>query len=134
MARYYEQTGDVNFLSQWAPRAARLFDWADSQTLSNGLLNISDSTFGGDWNHYDPSLSGVVSKLNLIYAYSLKQWLPFMAGAGLNATMYIARLQSLLNAINENVWSDTLQAYYLSESHNEFLPGSQRSCCTQRHD
>lgn len=29
MAHYYEQTGDVNFRSHWAPRAARLFDWAD---------------------------------------------------------------------------------------------------------
>jgi hypothetical protein len=121
MAQYYEQTGDINFLNYWAPKAARLFDWAHSQALPSGLLNISNPTLGGDWNYYDPSLSGVVAKFNLVYAYALNRWLPFMADGGLNATLYTSRLQSLQNAINANLWSDTLQAYYLSESHTDFF-------------
>ncbi|PCH05913.1 Bacterial alpha-L-rhamnosidase [Penicillium occitanis (nom. inval.)] len=120
MAQYYEQTGDPAFLSLWAPKAARLFDWAQSQRLANGLLNISNPILGGDWNHYDPSLDGVVSKFNLIYAYSLKQWLPFLATAGMNATLYESQLQSLQNAINTHLWSDSLHAYYLSDSHKDF--------------
>lgn len=121
MAQYYEQTGDSLFLSLWAPKATRLFDWAHSQTLSNGLFNISNPTFGGDWNHYDPSVGGIVSKFNLVYAYALKQWLLFMASGGLNATLYASRLQSLQKAINAELWSDSLQAYYLSDSHKDFF-------------
>ncbi|KAE8415332.1 Six-hairpin glycosidase-like protein [Aspergillus pseudocaelatus] len=121
MARFYEQTGDANFLNHWAPKTARMLDWAHSQTLPNGLFNISNSALGGDWNYYDPALDGVVSKFNLIYAYALKQWLPFMDAAGLNTTLYAGRLHNLQNAINKHLWSDTLQAYYLSDSHKDFL-------------
>ncbi|GFG18511.1 hypothetical protein IFM5058_09083 [Aspergillus udagawae] len=121
MAQYYEQTGDVTFLRHWTPRVGRLFDWAHSQTLPNGLLNISDATIGGDWNYYDPPLSGVVSKFNLVYAYALKQWLPYVADGGLNATMYTNRLQSLQKAIATNLWSLSLQAFYLSDSHIDFF-------------
>lgn len=121
MARYYEQTGDTEFLDHWTPSAIRMLDWAHSQTPSNGLFNISDPTMGGDCNYYDPSLSGVVSKFNLIYAYSLKQWLPLMAHAGRNTTLYMQRLQRLQNAINENLWSNDLQAYYLSDAYKDSI-------------
>lgn len=121
MARYYEQTGDTEFLDHWIPNAIRMLDWAHSQTLSNGLFNISDPTMGGDWNYYDPSLSGVVSKFNLIYAYSLKQWLPLLANTAWNKTVYTQRLQHLQNAINENLWSNDLQAYYLSDSYKDTI-------------
>lgn len=70
---------------------------------------------GGDWSYYDPSLSGVVSKFNLIYAYALKQWLPLMADTGRNTTLDAQRLQHLQDAINEHLWSNDLQAYYLSD-------------------
>lgn len=120
-ARFYEQTGDLNFLNYWAPKTARMLDWAHSQTLPNGLLNISNPALGGDWNYYDPALGGVVSKFNLIYAYALKQWFPFMDDAGLNTTLYAGRLHNLQHAINKHLWSDTLQAYYLSDSHKDFL-------------
>ncbi|GES62179.1 alpha-L-rhamnosidase C [Aspergillus terreus] len=121
MAQYYEQTGDVSFLRHWAPRVRRLFDWADSQTLPSGLLNISDATLGGDWNYYDPPLSGVVSKFNLIYAHALKQWLPYMADGGLNATTYANRLHDLQHAIATHLWSDELQAFYLADAHRDFF-------------
>ncbi|KAE8327876.1 Six-hairpin glycosidase-like protein [Aspergillus sergii] len=121
MARFYEQTGDTDFLNHWAPKTARMLDWAHSQTLPNSLFNISNSALGGDWNYYDPTLDGVVSKFNLIYAYALKQWLPFMDDAGLNTTLYAGRLHNLQNAINKYLWSDTLQAYYVSDSHKDFL-------------
>ena len=121
MARFYEQTGDVDFLNRWAPKAIRMFDWADSQTVSNGLFNVSDPAIGGDWNYYDPALSGVIAKFNSVYAYALKQWLPFMEYAGVNTTIYAERLRSLQNAINKRLWSDDLQAYYLSDSHQDFF-------------
>lgn len=121
MAQYYAHTGDASFLQHWAPRVARLFDWADSQTLSNGLFNISNIIFGGDWNYYDPSLDGVVAKFNLVYAYALAQWITFFNEANLNATLYTSRLQSLQNAINTHLWSDSLQAFYLADSHQDFF-------------
>jgi hypothetical protein len=120
MAQYYEQTGDIAFLKYWAPRAARLFDWAHSQTLPSGLLNISDVALGGDWNYYDPPLSGVVSKFNLIYVYALNQWLPYLADGGLNDTIYAHRLHSLQESIRANLWSDGLHAFYLGDSHTDF--------------
>jgi hypothetical protein len=121
VAQYYEQTGDIAFLKYWAPRAARLFDWAHSQTLPSGLLNISDVALGGDWNYYDPPLSGVVSKFNLIYVYALNQWLPYLADGGLNDTIYAHRLHSLQESIRANLWSDRLHAFYLSDSHRDFF-------------
>lgn len=121
MARYYEQTGDAGFLYRWTPSATQFFDWVHSQTLSNRLFNISNPTMGGDWNYYDPSLSGVVSKFNLIYAYVLKQWLTPMADAGQNTTLYAQRLQHLQDAINEHLWSNDLQAYYLSDTYRDSL-------------
>lgn len=65
---------------------------------------------GADWNYYNPSLSGVVPKINLIYAYSLKQWLPLMADAGQNTALYAQRLHHLQEAINAHLWSNDLQA------------------------
>ncbi|KAF4240524.1 hypothetical protein CNMCM6457_007102 [Aspergillus fumigatiaffinis] len=105
MAQYYEQTGDIAFLKYCAPRAARLFDWAHSQTLHSGLLNISDVALGGDWNYYDPPLSG---------------WLPYLADGGLNDTIYAHRLHSLQESIRANLWSDRLHAFYLSDSQTDF--------------
>ncbi|RAL14294.1 putative alpha-L-rhamnosidase C [Aspergillus homomorphus CBS 101889] len=121
MAKFYEQTGDSVFLARWAPKAARMLDWAHSQTLPNGLLNITDPSMGGDWDYYDPTLSGVVSKFNIVYAYSLKQWLPHLSQAGLNGTVYRQRLQSLQRAINDHLWSDKLQAYYQSATYQDFF-------------
>lgn len=123
MVQYYEQTGDADFLNYWAPKAARLFDWAHSQTVSNGLLNISDPTLGGDWNYYDPSLSGLVSKFNLIYAYALKQWLPYLGDSGelKNNGTYTRRLRSLQEAIRTHLWDDELGAFYLADSHKSFF-------------
>lgn len=121
MAQYYSHTGDASFLQHWAPRAARLFDWADSRTDSNGLFNISNVIFGGDWDYYDPSLDGVVAKFNLVYAYALAQWAPFMADGGLDATLYSSRLQSLQSAINTHLWSESLQAFYLADTHQDFF-------------
>ncbi|RHZ43147.1 putative alpha-L-rhamnosidase C [Aspergillus thermomutatus] len=121
MAQYYEQTGDDAFLKHWAPRVARLFDWAHSQTLPSGLFNISDVALGGDWNYYDPPLSGAISKFNLIYVYALKQWLPYLADGGLDNTTYAHRLHSLQESIRANLWSDQLHAFYLADSHPAFF-------------
>ncbi|KAL3482981.1 Six-hairpin glycosidase [Aspergillus germanicus] len=121
MSRYYQQTGDRVFLSEWAPKAVRLLNWADSQLLPNGLLNISNPAMGGDWNYYDPQVGGVVAKFNLVYAYALAESLPFLADAGINATTYTRRLRALKAAINKNLWSDDLQAYYHSESYPGFI-------------
>ncbi|KAL3452722.1 Six-hairpin glycosidase [Aspergillus insuetus] len=122
MSRYYQQTGDKVFLSQWAPNAVRLLNWAHSQLLpSTGLLNISNPAMGGDWNYYDPQVGGVVAKFNLVYAYALAESMPFLADAGINATTYTRRLRGLKAAINKHLWSDDLQAYYHSESYPGFI-------------
>ncbi|RWA04357.1 hypothetical protein EKO27_g10754 [Xylaria grammica] len=114
-ATLYMHTGDAAFAREWGPKAQKMLDWADSQILENGLLNISDVSFGGDWNYYDPPQSGVVTKFNVVYAYSLQECLTLLADSGINTALYRERLSALRQAIDTQLWSDTLQAYYLSE-------------------
>ncbi|PLB55815.1 Six-hairpin glycosidase [Aspergillus steynii IBT 23096] len=121
MAQYYEQTGETDFVSRWGPKAARMLDWAHSQVLPNGILNISNQAFAGDWNYYDPPVGGEVAKFNLIYASTLKKWIPLMDDAGLNSTLYMRRLDALRAAINRHLWSNSLQAYYHSDTHRDFF-------------
>ncbi|KAJ8122811.1 hypothetical protein ONZ43_g1087 [Nemania bipapillata] len=114
-ATLYMHTGDAALAREWGTKAQKMLDWADSQTLENGLLNISDVSFGGDWNYYDPPQAGVVTKFNVVYAYALQECLILLADGGINATVYQKRLSALRQAIDTHLWSDDLQAYYLSE-------------------
>ncbi|KAI0017864.1 alpha-L-rhamnosidase [Xylariomycetidae sp. FL0641] len=116
IAQYYDQTGDAAFAQTWAEPVVNMLDWADSQVLDNGLLNISDASFAGDWNYYDPTQPGVVCKFNTVYAYALQQCIPFLQGAGTDTATYEARLDALRTAIDTQLWSDDLQAYVLSEA------------------
>ncbi|KAH6874368.1 Six-hairpin glycosidase-like protein [Thelonectria olida] len=115
VAGVYMHTGDVDFAEKWAPKIQKMLDWADSQSLENGLFNVSDASFGGDWNYYDPPQSGVVTKFNALYAYALQESQPLLADGGINVTLYQSRLEKLRLAIDTTLWSDDLQAYYLSE-------------------
>ncbi|KAH7150278.1 Six-hairpin glycosidase-like protein [Dactylonectria estremocensis] len=119
IAGTYMHTGDTDFAQKWAPKVREMLDWADSQCLENGLFNISDSSFGGDWNYYDPTQSGVVTKFNVLYAYALQECQSLLADGGINVAVYQERLEKLRSAIDSTLWSDKLQAYYLSEA----LPG-----------
>lgn len=92
-----------------------MLDWADSQTLENGLFNLSDVSFGGDWNYYDPPQSGVVTKFNVLYAYALQESLVILTDGGVDSTVYQSRLEKLREAIDTQLWSDHLKAYYISE-------------------
>ncbi|KAK1511317.1 alpha-L-rhamnosidase [Colletotrichum costaricense] len=116
LAQNYEMRGNLTFAKQWAPKVSRMLDWADSQTLPNGLFNLADESFGGDWNYYDTPQSGVVTKFNVVYAYALQQSLPLLRDAGLNTTVYQTRLDSLHSAINTNLWNPDLNAYALSST------------------
>ncbi|KAJ8130420.1 hypothetical protein O1611_g3211 [Lasiodiplodia mahajangana] len=114
-ATLYMHTGDAAFAREWGPKAQKMLDWADSQTLEGGLFNISDVSFGGDWNYYDPPQAGVVTKFNVVYAYALQECLTLLADGGIDVTVYQERLSALRRAIDSQLWSDDLQAYYLSE-------------------
>ncbi|GKT50465.1 uncharacterized protein ColSpa_10646 [Colletotrichum spaethianum] len=116
LAQNYEMRGNLTFAKQWAPHVMKMLDWADSQTLPNGLFNVSDASFGGDWNYYDPVQSGAVTKFNAVYAYSLQQSLLLLQDAGVNTTIYQSRLEALRTSINANLWSDDLGAYVMSET------------------
>jgi hypothetical protein len=116
VASTYMHTGDSNFAEKWAPQVQLMLDWAHSQTLDNGLFNISQISFGGDWNYYDPPQAGVVTKFNVLYAYALQECRQLLADAGVNTTDYQQRLESLRTAIDKNLWNDTLGAYHLSDS------------------
>jgi hypothetical protein len=118
VASTYMHTGNATFAQAWAPKIQAMLDWADSQTLDNGLFNLSDASFGGDWNYYDPPQSGVVTKFNVVYAYALQECLTLLADAtGVDsAAKYQQRLEKLRSAIDTHLWSDTLGAYILSES------------------
>lgn len=114
-ASTYLHTGDVEFARLWAPKVQKMLDWADSQTLANGLFNVSDPSIGGDWNYYDPQQSGVVTKFNVVYAYALQESLRVLADGGVNTDIYTNRLEELRRAIDSQLWSDELKAYVVSE-------------------
>ncbi|KAK8108242.1 uncharacterized protein PG998_010255 [Apiospora kogelbergensis] len=114
-ASTYLHTGDVEFARLWAPKVQKMLDWADSQTLANGLFNVSDPSIGGDWNYYDPQQSGVVTKFNVVYAYALQESLRVLADGGVNTDIYTKRLEELRRAIDSQLWSDELKAYVVSE-------------------
>ncbi|KAK8137302.1 Six-hairpin glycosidase-like protein [Apiospora sp. TS-2023a] len=120
VAATYMHTGDAAFAQTWAPKVQKMLDWAHSQTLqSNGLLNISDPSMGGDWNYYDPPQSGIVTKFNMLYAYSLQESLgsQLLADGGVaDPGVYQTRLEKLRQAIDIHLWNDDLQAYVVSES------------------
>ncbi|KAI1337209.1 Six-hairpin glycosidase-like protein [Xylariaceae sp. FL0016] len=116
IAQYYEMTGDSSFADKWATPVIDMLEWANSQVLSNGLLNISDASIGGDWNYYDPTQSGVVTKFNMVYAYSLQECISFLQASAVDTTSYEERLSALRNAIDTQLWSDDLNAYILSEA------------------
>jgi hypothetical protein len=116
-ANFYKCTGDTDIPKEWAPKAVRMLDWAHSQVLpGSGLLNISSVILGGDWNYYDTSQTGVVAKFNMVYAYALQECIRLLADGGINTQPYLLRLASLRTAIDKNLWSDELNAYYLSDS------------------
>ncbi|CCF32774.1 alpha-L-rhamnosidase [Colletotrichum higginsianum] len=119
LAQNYETRGDIAFARRWAPGIAKMLDWADSQTLPNGLFNVSDASIGGDWNYYDPAQTGAVTKFNAVYAYALQQSLLVLGDAGVDVTRYRSRLEALRAAINENLWSDDLGAYVMSDTLRE---------------
>lgn len=117
VSKFYQSTGDIALAEEWAPRIVDMLEWANSQVLpENGLFNISNPMFGGDWNYYDPTQSGVVTKFNMLYAYTLQSSLTILTDAGLNTTIYTSRLDSLRTSINDNLWSNDLGAYYISDS------------------
>ena len=116
LASTYMHTGDLAFAEQFSPHIQAMLDWADSQTLENGLFNISQISFGGDWNYYDPAQAGVVTKFNVLYAYALQECHQMLADAGANATVYQQRLGRLRLAIDNNLWNDDIGAYCLSDS------------------
>ncbi|KAM0714120.1 hypothetical protein Q7P37_011084 [Cladosporium fusiforme] len=115
VAATYMHTGDLDFAKRWASPVQDMLDWAHSQTLANGLFNVSQVSFSGDWNYYDPYQAGVVAKFNVIYAYALQECHQLLADAGVNATVYTQRLGDLRTAIDQNLWSDDLKAYYVSD-------------------
>ncbi|EXF77089.1 alpha-L-rhamnosidase [Colletotrichum fioriniae PJ7] len=116
LAQNYEMRGNITFAKHWAPKVSKMLNWADSPTLPNGLFNLADESFGGDWNYYDTPQSGVVTKFNVVYAYALQQSLPLLRDAGLNTTTYQTRLDTLRSAINTNLWNPDLNAYILSST------------------
>lgn len=116
VASTYMHTGNATFAQFWAPKVQAMLDWADSQTIDNGLFNLTDASFGGDWNYYDPTQSGVVTKFNVVYAYALQECLTILANGGIDNTVYQERLHSLRSAIDTHLWSDELRAYILSEA------------------
>ena len=116
-ANFYMRTGDVEIRKEWAPRVVRMLDWADSQVLpQSGLLNITNPALGGDWNYYDPTQAGVVTKFNMVYAYALQECNRLLADSGVDTKPYVSRLDALRIAIDQNLWSNQLNAYYLSQS------------------
>ncbi|KAF4624781.1 hypothetical protein G7Y89_g13386 [Cudoniella acicularis] len=121
MAEFYLMTGDVEFANHWAPAIVKMLDWADSQTTSLGLFNVSVTSFGGDWDFYDPPQTGAVTKFNTLYAFALQQVLPILNATNVSSQVYADRLVTLKAAINTNLWSSQLNAYQLSNSVKDTL-------------
>lgn len=119
LGQNYEMTGDTAFAAKWAPKVTKMLDWAHLHT-DNGLFSITDPSFGGDWNYYDPTQTGIVSKFNSLYAYSLLQTVPLLKAAGIDVSRYEKRLDDLRISMNANLWSERMGAYVLS---NDFRDG-----------
>jgi hypothetical protein len=115
LASTYMHTGDAEFAARWAPSVRSMLDWAHSQTLENGLFNVSQASFGGDWNYYDPPQSGIVTKFNVVYAYALQECARILSDGGVDCSVYSQRLDDLRTAIDDNLWSSTLNAYFVSD-------------------
>ncbi|OLN89660.1 hypothetical protein CCHL11_10393 [Colletotrichum chlorophyti] len=98
VASMYMQIGDAAFAGKWAPKLQKMLDWADAQTLENGLFN-----------------SGVVTKFNVLYAYALQECLPVLVAGGIYSSVYQGRLEKLRSAIDTQLWSEELQGYYVSQ-------------------
>ena len=116
MASYYKKTGDLDSAVAYAHRIERMLEWAHSQTLDNGLFNVSNPVFGGDWNYYDPPVVGVSTKFNVLYAYALQETREILSNTGVDTTKYEQRLTRLRQAIRDNLWSSELNAFVVSES------------------
>jgi hypothetical protein len=116
MGEYVLVSGDITTAKAYAPAASRMLDWAASQTLPNGLFNLSDASFGGDWNYYDPAQSGIVTKFNVVYALALQEVISMLAVAGTNTTRYQKNLDRLRVSIDELLYSKTNNAYMVSEA------------------
>lgn len=116
-ANFYKRIGDIDMTKEWAPKVVRMLDWAHSQVLpETGLFNISSAIFGSDWNYYDPAQTGAVSKFNIVYAYALQECMSLLADGGIDTEPYLLRLNPLRALINSNLWSNELNAHYLSHS------------------
>ncbi|QKD56927.1 Six-hairpin glycosidase-like protein [Fusarium oxysporum Fo47] len=118
MAYNYEMTGDVAFAKKWAPAVISMLDWVHSQSRG-GLFSLSDESFGGDWNYYDPPQSGIVTKFNAVYAYALAQCIPMLDAAGKDVSVYSKQLKTLRTAMNDKLWDESMGAYVLSEKHRD---------------
>jgi len=116
MGEYYMVSADVAAAKAYAPAATRMLDWASSQILENGLFNLSDPTFGGDWNYYDPTQSGIVTKFNVVYALALQEVIPMLAAADQNTTDYEKTLGVLRMSIDKQLYSDFTGAYFVSDA------------------
>ncbi len=113
MAQAHYFSGNQSIATTWAPAVVSMLDWADSK-LQDGLFTLNDSSLVGDWNYYDPPQTGASAKFNSLYAYALQQSTPLLKAAGVDATVYEARLDSLRKAIHDRLWNSTLGAYALS--------------------
>ncbi|SPJ82353.1 related to alpha-L-rhamnosidase C [Fusarium torulosum] len=113
LATNYEVLGNVSFAEEWAPRVAKMLDWAHSR-LVKGLFTIDDASFAGDWNYYDPPQTGASTKFNALYAYSLQQTNKLLKDGGIDTSVYQDRLRKLRKAVHSQLWNKTLSAYVLS--------------------
>ncbi|KAG9567370.1 glycoside hydrolase family 78 protein, partial [Aureobasidium melanogenum] len=116
MGEYYMVSGDVAAARAYAPAAVRMLDWAASQTLETSLFNLSESTFGGDWNYYDPSQSGIVAKFNAVYALALQEVVPMLVAADVETSVYEETLKTLRESIDEQLYNSLLGGYFVSEA------------------
>ena len=119
MGEYVLVSGDIAAAKAYAPAATRMLDWAASQRLPNGLFNLSDASFGGDWDYYDPARSGVVTKFNVVYALALQEVIPMLAVAGTNTSSYRKTLEDLRVSIDAHLYSNTSNAYMISASQTQ---------------
>ncbi|RSL91382.1 hypothetical protein CEP51_000341 [Fusarium floridanum] len=114
LAQNYEVQGDLAFAKKWAPRIVSMLDWAHSK-LENGLFTLTDPSFTGDWNYYDPPQTGASSKFNALCAYALQQTQTLLKDAGIDVSVYQNRLESLRHAVHSHLWNDDLGAYVLTD-------------------
>ncbi|MCO1574532.1 hypothetical protein M8C13_02020 [Crossiella sp. SN42] len=117
LADYYRATGDLAFVRSQFPIVQRQLGWNASRLNSLGLL-VTDASDGKDWDWYDATKTGAVTRYNVLYYLNLTEsaYLARETGQAELATQYTNKAAALRTAINTHLFNSRTGVYDLSDT------------------